>query len=74
MNSGRISAGCALTVASAALAALFMLATIMGDCFPDQTHTCPTDHERNVRLLCILVGTLLANVALWIGLSRVRPK
>ncbi len=51
-----------------------MLGTIMGDCFPDQTHTCPTDHERNVRLLYILVGTLLANVAMWIALSHVRQK
>ncbi len=28
----------------------------MGECFPEMGHTCPTDHERNMLLLEILLG------------------
>ena len=63
-------AGCLASLAWFGLIALFMLGTIMGDCFPGMGHTCPTDHERNVRLLTILLGGIA--LYLLVGLAAVR--
>ena len=49
-------AGCLASLVWFGLIALLMFGTMMGDCFPDMGHTCPTDHERNVRLLVIFLG------------------
>jgi hypothetical protein len=52
----KAAGGCLASLAWFGLIALFMLGTMMGDCFPGMGHTCPTDHERNISILVILFG------------------
>ena len=62
-------AACLASLAWFGLIALFMFGTMMGECFPGMGHTCPTDHERNVRLLVILLGGIAIYVL--VGLTAV---
>ena len=52
----KAASGCLGSLAWFGLIALSMFGTMMGDCFPEMGHQCPTDHERNVTLLEILFG------------------
>jgi hypothetical protein len=52
------------------LMALFMLGTMLGDCFPTVGFTCPTDHERNVRLLVISLGGIGLYLLVALAITR----
>jgi hypothetical protein len=45
-----------------------ILGTILGECFRGRGHFCPTDHERNVRLLTILIGGIALYLAVALGI------
>lgn len=54
--------GCALTFLCWIAAALLSLGAMMGDCFPDANHQCPTDHQRDLTLLKIVIGAAAVNI------------
>ncbi|HXH14817.1 MAG TPA: hypothetical protein VNJ10_01655 [Sphingomonas sp.] len=63
-------AGCLASLAWFGLIALFMLGTMMGDCFPGMGHTCPTDYERNISLLVILFGGVVIYLLVMLVIVR----
>jgi len=64
--------GCVASLAYFAFVGLLMLGNMLGDCFPEMGHTCPTDHERNVAIVTIFLGGLvfyglIAFCLTWLG-------
>lgn len=57
-----VGQGCVFTFLCWTVAALLSLGSMMGDCFPDGTHACPTDHQRDLRVLEIAVVTAAVNI------------
>jgi len=51
--------GCVASLAYFGFIGLLIAGNILGDCFPDTEHICPTDHERNVTILSVFFGGLL---------------
>lgn len=47
-----------------------MLVVMIGDCFPDSGHVCPTEQERRVTLLEIFAGALSVNALAIYYLTR----
>lgn len=63
-----------LTVVIWLFASMTMLGPVMGDCLPEMGHSCPTDRERNLTLLCIALAAVGTNVAaVWL-LVRLRGR
>jgi hypothetical protein len=48
--------GCGASLAYFALIFWLALGSMMGDCIPKVGQVCPTDYERDVRVLAILLG------------------
>lgn len=70
--------GCIASFAYFAFVGLLMLGNMLGDCFPDMGHSCPTDHERNVTIVSIFLSglalyALIAFGLIWLG-RRVRNR
>ena len=56
----REAVGCLTSIVYFAIIGLLMVGNMLGDCFPElRHHVCPTDHERNVRILSIFIGGVL---------------
>lgn len=66
----KVVAGCLASLAWFGLIALFMLGTMMGDCFPGMGHACPTDHERNIYVLVILFGGVVIYLLITLVIVR----
>ena len=47
--------GCIVSLGYFMVLGMFVVGAMMGDCFEELGHHCPTDHERNMRILAILV-------------------
>lgn len=63
----KAASGCFASLAWFSLVAMAMASVMMGDCVPGFGHDCPTDHERNMRLLLILfVGIAVYIAAAWL--------
>ena len=56
-------AGCTLTFLCWITAALLSLGWMMGDCMGGSEQGCPTDHQRNMAVLKIVLGAALLNIA-----------
>jgi hypothetical protein len=54
--------GCTFTFLCWLVAAFLSLGYMMGDCFPDATHECPTDHQRDLAILKIVLGATAVNI------------
>ena len=50
---------------------LLVLGNMLGDCFPGMGHSCPTDHERNVRILTILIGGVALYFVAFFGIDAI---
>jgi hypothetical protein len=46
------------------LGAYVAVGVSIGDCFPTENHVCPTDHERRLQLLWIVLATAALNLVL----------
>jgi hypothetical protein len=57
-----VELGCALTVICWLAAAMLSLGPIMGDCSPVRGAECPTDHQRDMKVLEIVLGAAAANI------------
>ncbi len=57
-----VEQGCSLTFICWVAAALLSLGPMMGDCIPGQGSPCPTDHQRDMQLLKIVLGAAALNV------------
>ena len=57
-----VEAGCSLTLVCWLGAFLLALGASMGDCIPREGHACPTDHQRDMRLLTVVLGAAALNV------------
>lgn len=58
-----VGAGCLFTLFCWICAAALSLGPLMGDCIDSPGLHCPTQHQRNLDLLKILLGTVVVNVA-----------
>lgn len=56
-------AGCLFTFLCWITAAALSLGPLMGDCIDGPGVNCPTDHQRNIDLIKILVGAVVVNLA-----------
>jgi hypothetical protein len=54
--------GCSLTLVCWLSAVLLSIGWMMGDCFPREGHACPTDHQRDLSVLKIVLGAAAFNV------------
>ena len=50
---------------------LLALGNVLGDCFPGMGRSCPTDHERNVQILTILIGGSALYFAAFFGIDAI---
>lgn len=48
--------GVILTPLYGMLTLLFLFGAVAGDCFPEVGHPCPTDHDRNMAALRVLIA------------------
>lgn len=62
--------GCLLTLAVWFFAAFVIFGTMAGDCFPEFGSRCPSDHERNVRVLWVAVAAMGINALSLFVLAR----
>jgi hypothetical protein len=62
MRGNFIAAGCTLTFLCWVAAALFALGPIMGDCMAVPGRECPTDHQRDMELLKIVLSAAFVNI------------
>ena len=53
--------GCLFTFLTWLMAAFAVIGWYMGDCFPELGGSCPTDSERNLRLLWIALAAIAVN-------------
>lgn len=53
------------------LAAFMMYGTAAGDCFQELSSGCPSDHQRNLRILVIAVAALGLNFLGFVIIGRV---
>lgn len=70
MKVSKIAGGCILTLLCWVIAGWSLLATLMGDCFPNAHHACPSDHDRHVAVLVILLVAIGVNACLLLLVSR----
>jgi hypothetical protein len=54
--------GFALTLLCWITAVLFSPGMMMGDCIPDNGRRCPTDHQRDMSLVKVILGAAAVNV------------
>jgi Ca2+/Na+ antiporter len=54
--------GCLLTSLIWLFAAFVILGIVAGDCFPELGTVCPSDHERNMRVLLVALATTSINI------------
>ena len=54
--------GCLLTLGCWLLAIPLAIGTMMGDCFPTKGQACPTDHQRDMDLLGIVLTAAFVNI------------
>ena len=47
--------GCGLSAVYFLFLGVLIIGNMLGDCFPELGHHCPTNHERNVRILVIII-------------------
>ena len=51
----KVVVGCGLSAIYFLFLGLLVLGNMLGDCFPELGHYCPTDHERNDRIVVTMV-------------------
>ena len=66
--SPRFSTGCVLTVISILLALATLLGLALGDCATEECRL--DDNNRPLWALGVVVGTVLANIAMWFVIIR----
>ena len=57
-----IEQGLSLTFLCWMVAGLLSLGAVIGDCLPDAGRPCPTDHQRDMHLLKIVLGAAALNI------------
>ena len=57
-----------LSVAYFAAICFLLVGSMMGECFPGRGNICPTDHERNVGVMVILVGGVTLYLVVGFGI------
>ena len=62
------SSGFFLTVVSTPLALFTAFIVVMMECANPSAASCPTDNERRIAVLAVLLGTLLANIFMWFAI------
>ena len=72
MNGIKIVGGLLFVLVVWAVAAFFILVTMMGDCFPGEGHVCPTDHQRHVVIAVAFFGALSISAIVLFLISRMR--
>ncbi len=72
MNGVKIAATGIFSLLCWLVAGWFMLAVMMGDCFPGEGRSCPTDSERNMTVLGILIGAFALNAFVIFLIQRER--
>ena len=70
----KVISGCIASACYFALVLLFMFESMMGDCFERIGHPCPTDHERNVRVLVILAVGVVAYGIVGFAIARLSKR
>ena len=63
MRSRFLGQGLSLTFLCWTAGALLSLGPILGDCSPDGGRTCPTDRQRDMALVKIILGAAAVNVS-----------
>lgn len=66
--------GCLLSFLVWLFGAYVAVSMSFGDCFPAQNHSCPTDHERRLQLLWIVLATAALNMTLLVLLIVARAR
>ena len=61
---------CFLTLLIWSIAIVAIYGVVAGDCFPALSSNCPSDHDRNVRIVLIALGALGINFLGFIFIGR----
>lgn len=66
--------GCLFSALIWSLGAFLVLGIFGGDCLPRPGHLCPSDHERNLRALRVIIAVVGINVLGLYRLARLRAR
>jgi hypothetical protein len=62
MRKGFIEQGCSFTLVCWVGAILLSLGSVMGDCIGEPGRDCPTDHQRDMGVLKVVLGAAALNI------------